>query len=501
MEKTESNIISSLSVKGKPLEKKSTLKINDSNLLDDNKINQKSNIKNTFITQRITLDSKAVIERPNTIKNLSRPLIKKIQKKIRKRRKRKKLYKILISKINESLIKINPNANINLNTSMNNSFGFVQKNDNNANLTYLLHKSNFLQDNSSSTERMNINEGIVKINGQDLIIIPESSEFDSESSSRNSKSSNLSVSPNIVQKKVELSISENFNFCFNSKYENLNTISKGNYSKDINLRNSVMKLIGIYLKEKTKKNNNILTNLKKDSENLNKKEKEKSSNKDNSNINLKNKKNKNLTKKESSKKDVWAFLNENEQEPKINFNLNSSESIDSPIEEEFFSKTPKPGKFKNNFGFTRALKKKRKSKNNNNFFWDIEQEENNSPKSQKKKGKQKKKILKFKKGDVINIKTFTTIINPKKKKRNLKKEKSNKNNIISDNSHKKESNSNNNDFKLSSLDLSLDDMDQQETYLKNFYKTYQIKKNKLNEEDNKNDSRLDDFSNKGLNVK
>ncbi len=122
-------------------------------------------------------------------------------------------------------------------------------------------------------------------------------------------------------------------------------------------------------------------------------------------------------------------------------------------------------------------------------------------KKKKKKGKKKKKILKFKKGDVINIKTFTTIINPKKKKRNLKKEKSNKNNIISDNSHKKESSSNNNDFKLSSLDLSLDDMDQQETYLKNFYKTYQIKKNKLNEEDNKNDSRLDDFSNKDLNVK
>ena len=79
-----------------------------------------------------------------------------------------------------------------------------------------------------------------------------------------------------------------------------------------------MKLIGIYLEKNTKKINNILTNLKKDSENLNKKEKEKSLNKDNSNINNKKDKNyKNSTKKESSKKDVWAFLNEMSKNQKL----------------------------------------------------------------------------------------------------------------------------------------------------------------------------------------
>ena len=81
---------------GNALEKRKTLNLN----FNDINTSQDSNIKNTVITQRV-FNSGEVIEKPNTIKNLSRPLLKKIQKKIKKRRKTKKLYKMLISKLSE----------------------------------------------------------------------------------------------------------------------------------------------------------------------------------------------------------------------------------------------------------------------------------------------------------------------------------------------------------------------------------------------------------------
>jgi hypothetical protein len=242
------------------LEKRKSLNLN----FNDANISQDSNLKNTIITQRV-FNSGEVIEKPNTIKNLSRPLLKKIQKKIKKRRKRKKLYKMLVSKISESLIKLNPNSTI-LNSSISNSYILNQKNDNNnfLQIGYGPQNSYFLQDNSIMSDKGDINEGITQINGingQDLLIIPESPEFDSESSSsENSKSSNSnsnSASFSVSKaKKVELSISENMNFNYISTYQNLNTISEGNYSKDTNLQKSVMKLIGVYLKEKKNKAQN-----------------------------------------------------------------------------------------------------------------------------------------------------------------------------------------------------------------------------------------------------
>jgi hypothetical protein len=230
---------------------------------NDTNISKDSSLKNTIITQRV-INSGEIIEKPNTIKNLSRPLLKKIQKKIKKRRKRKKLYKMLVSKISESLIKLNPNSTI-LNSSINNSYVLNQKNDNNnfIQIGYGPQNSYFLQDNSINSDKGEIIEGLTQlngINGQDLLIIPESPEFDSESSSENSKSSNSNSNSNSSsvskKKKVELSISENMNFNYISTYQNLNTISEGNYSKDTNLQKSVMKLIGVYLKEKKNKAQN-----------------------------------------------------------------------------------------------------------------------------------------------------------------------------------------------------------------------------------------------------
>ena len=502
-EKNDSNLYSSI---GKSLEKRRSSNFNDT------KVIQSSNIKNTVLTQRV-VDNGEIVEKPNTIKNLSRPLLKKIQKKIKKRRKRKKLYKMLISKISESLIKLNPNSTI-LNSSMNNSYILNQRNDNNyLQIGYGLQNSYFLQDNSILSDRGEINEGITQFNGnngQDLLIIPESPEFDSESSSENSKSSNSNSSSSFEEKKVELSISENMNFSYCSTYENLNNISEGNYSKDSNLQKSVMKLIGVYLKEKNKskvrssimKNENTALKSASNVNNNIKKEKEKKLNKNktlNNNKIINNKKDKailNENKKENEEKkekDVWAFLNEDEEEKnKFKFNLNSSKSKDkdSSLNDNkiVVSKTPKNINFRKSADFPGSQNNKSRFKKNSlNMFYENNFEGEVSPKSNKKKGK--KKSVKSKKGEIIKLKKCTTIIQPKKKKRLLRENsKSNKNNIF-------ESNSRGENTILSSLDLTINDnYEQQEHYFKNLYKTY---KNK-NEEDPKSDSRIDDASFSGL---
>ena len=442
IERSELNAGSSISFKNKPIEKMLSLKRNESNLQDTRSIHG-SNIKSSNITQRV--DTVEVIEKPNTIKNLSQPLIKKIQKKIKKRRKRKKLYKMLVSKISESLIKLNPNANISLNSSINNSFVFLPKSENSNNqFSYgPQNNSSILQDNSITSEKFEMNDGINQINGQELLIIPESPEFNSEeeSSSENSKSSNETVQ----KKKVELSISENFNFSYSTTYENLNSISEGNYSKDENLRKSVLKLIGVYLKEKTRKNRSIEKNefslnnnssskkekeKDKEKDKEKEKEKEKSFNKKyNSNINNKRTKGYNSpSKKKTKEKDVWAFLNDDEEkENKFNFKLDSSKSEDSSIQEEKSNhlKLAKSTRAKKRSAdFTSSPKyKSRFKKNEFNFFEDKEKNENVSPKNKKKRDSLKKKGGKNRKASIIKLKKCTTIIHPKKKKKGAIEEK------------------------------------------------------------------------------
>ena len=180
------------------------LKFTKSNLKDSADL-QGSNIKSSIIsTQRI--DSGENNEKPETILNLPKPLIKKIKKKIKERRKKKKkkLYKMLISKISESLGNINPST---LNSSINNSYN-INSNiiNNNIHLQSEGQKSYILQnDNSNSkmTEKNEI-ERIPQLNGQNLLIIPEYPELDSGSSSENSKSSNESDSNSISVEKKKL---------------------------------------------------------------------------------------------------------------------------------------------------------------------------------------------------------------------------------------------------------------------------------------------------------
>ena len=409
---------------------------------------------------------------------------------------------MLISKITDSLIRINPNANMNmnLNSSYNNSLNnSIQKNENNMILFGTGIQSSYLmQDNSLENAKVDMNEGVINnLNGQELLIIPETPEFDSESSSENSKSSNESNTISVKEPKkiVELSISENMNFSYSTTYDNLDSISEGNYSKDVNLQKSVMKLIGVYLKEKIKSKNNEnsqnhINNKEKEKEKV--KEKEKDIEKINS---IKNKKEKekekekeknNLIQTKEEKKeedDVWAFLNDDEKNDdhvELNFKLDSSSSSKSSSQEKerHYSKTPK-NRFKRNTDFASAAAKtkSRFKKNNSNVY--EEPFEISSPKNRKRNTISKKKPK--------NLKKCTTIIHTKKKKKQILKSqfKSNKGIELDENTQQKNSDSN---TILSSLDLSINDnLEEQGTYIKNYYKTFQ--KKEKNEDEAKSNSK------------
>ena len=109
--------------------------------------------------------------------------------------------------------------------------------------------------------------------------------------------------------------------------------------------------------------------------------------------------------------------------------------------------------------------------------------------------KKKKKTSEF-----LKLKKSTTIIKIKKPKRQsiqTNNFKSIKNIKLGNNIRKKDDPINNVSI-LSSLDLSIENIDNQDTYIKNFYKTYQKKKKGDKGEDDKNCSKLDVSSNISL---
>ena len=230
-----------------------------------------------------------------TINNLSKSLLKKVKKKMKKRRKRKKMYKMLIQKISESLAKIN--QNINLSSSFHNNSLLLSSKigdviSSNPELNYIIDEKPELNPNLSQNVNQNLDENLnnninhydinqnpfqipqhhemIPIpNPQELFLIPESLEVSSSDSSsenssdsdnsskkeeenKDSKKSNSKLCEPPPIKKVELSISQSTNFSLNRSYENINKLSEGNYIKDQNLQNSVVKLINVYLSEKNK---------------------------------------------------------------------------------------------------------------------------------------------------------------------------------------------------------------------------------------------------------
>jgi hypothetical protein len=352
-------------------------------------------------------------------------------------------------------------------------------------------------DNNNSNEiEQNENEGIVPINNnnifnfnlnpQDLLIIPESPELDSQLSSSSSTSSDYDskLSKESDEKisvkeksKIEFSICKNINFSYETNYENMNKISDGNYSKDSNLRKCVKKLIDFYLKEKAKcKNKTKNETSDQKSEDSEKDIKSKNEKKENilnkNNINIKSN-----NKKEES--DVWAFLNEEEEENDINFNLDDSKSKDKPsfLNEKNHSKYPKNTKTTKNINFDKFARKSVFK----NIYSNICDEENNECMSPGNKNK-----ISSKKGNIKDIYHRGSGINIHTKK--IKKQKNE--NILP-----KDLNLKNNENE--SLDLSNNgSSNKDDSIIKNNHKKYQ--KQILNDDEIKNNSKLDDISMKNL---
>ena len=471
----------------------------------DNNNNDEDLSKNDTLEINETEEKKSE-KYPNTINDLSKSLLKKVKKKISKRRKRKKLYNMLLQKIAESFAKLNPN--LNLNSSMNNnnnSFIFSSKigdgippnpdlinpvidekpelNQNSTNQELNQNDNN----NTNSPKHFHIpqsQEIITFPNPQELFLIPEcledsSSESSSENSSdskssekkekeeNNYKSKNGSkLNENNDKKKIELTISENTNFTLNMTYENLNKISEGNYSKDENLQKSVIKLIKVYLSEKSKP--------KKEKEKEN--EKEKGNKFKNNSVVERNTIVKssllrdNFKEKEKTKeKDVWSFL-DYDDDKKDNDSL-----------EKVHSKSPKINQKKTN---DKPKNKKTKKIYDNLFNLD----ESITPKNKKilnnkksVKGINKTTVKKIKRKKTKKKKTYKTPIKSHPFEKD--EDKKNDDDIKKDENKEKEE-----EINISSLNSNnLEDIMDQKDYKNKNYKTYQNKgKNKEEMENGEN---------------
>ena len=431
---------------------------------------------------------------PNTINNLSKSLLKKVKKKIKKQRKKKKMYKMLIQKINESLMKVNPNFNFG--TNINNSIILSSKmGDFQIPIDEQFHA---IIDEKQELSQEQYPIAMPMPNPYELLMIPETLEIPSsdESSEDSDNSSNgekkeESIDNNqknylINEKKVDekkdkkinnFIISQNINFSFNSTYENLNKISENNYAKDENLQKSVIKLIKVYLNEKTKLETEK-NRLNESNSNENNSNDKTPKNKDNNNKDMINKQKimKKEEQKEEKEKDVWSFLDNNDNSPK---NI-------------------RHGKTNNIFG------KKKKKKSYSDLFSLVE---TSSPKSIKKsnisiKKKKRKSIGKSVSRKEISKKkskhrnSYKPILNlhtleQEEEEENEDDKKENKEvNKEDDKEENKEDNKDNdNDDIINSLEFTdLDENERKESYLKKYYKTYQKKRKKQDEEKSMNDN-------------
>ena len=459
----------------------------------------------------------------NTINNLSKSLLKKVKKKMRKRRKRKKMYKMLIQKITESLAKINPN--LNLSSSMNNnSIIFSSKIGDvisiNPELNYIIDEKPELNQNISQNinqnlddenlnNKINLNnynmdqppfilsphhEMIPMPNPQELFLIPESLEISSsESSSENSseshdsskkkdeekdtKKNNVSKLNETPPKKVvELSISENTNFALNSSYQNLNKLSEGNYIKDENLQKSVVKLINVYLSEKEKP-----VEIERRAGNCTSIIERKSSIGKTPKI-LKDPK-KEKDKEKNKEKDVWFYLEESNDSNKSEKNSFDKECKSPQMRHrktnDYSRKKKTKRIYDNLFSLDETPKKrkticKRKRRNINKTTLN----KDTKKKKIKKKSTHNEQILNLRTKEDEDDEEDHKNEEENKNEKDKEKDKSNEN----DKSNEKDKDKNT----LSSLEFSdiEDGNEQRDTYINNYYKTYQ-KKN-IKEKNGKN---------------
>ena len=459
----------------------------------------------------------------NTINDLSKSLLKKVKKKIKKRQKRKKLYKMLLQKITESIAKVNPNLNLST-TYYNNSLVFSSKvgdmfsiNPEFNDLTNEIIdekpeiKSNISQSvgpyypnmlpnlninpNINTNTNININPFHIPINHEppDLFLIPESLEFSSsESSSDNSNNSEnkerekknddsklIKLNEIEPKKEVELSISKNTQFTLNTTYENLNQLSEGNYSKDENLQKSVLKLIQVYLSEKEKDKEKTEKEIKI---------------KNNTNSNIKNSSikspyvrdnRKEKTKKEKEK-DVWSFLNDDDNDEKSKNNSELKESF-----EKVYCKSPQVRHKKAN-----DLAKRRRNRRIYDDLFNLEdttinKKNYNQRKSRKSINKTTFRIDSIKKKVKKRKKTVKNLQRVENENKNNKSISSTKKEKDKDKENEKE-----NDDMISSLELSDfgEGMEQKDNFDK-YYKTYQKNNKEKNQEGVKYEEKSGNISN------
>ena len=349
--------------------------------------------------------------------------------------------------------------------------------------------------NINTNTNININPFHIPINHEppDLFLIPESLEFSSsESSSDNSNNSEnkerekknddsklIKLNEIEPKKEVELSISKNTQFTLNTTYENLNQLSEGNYSKDENLQKSVLKLIQVYLSEKEKDKEKTEKEIKI---------------KNNTNSNIKNSSikspyvrdnRKEKTKKEKEK-DVWSFLNDDDNDEKSKNNSELKESF-----EKVYCKSPQVRHKKAN-----DLAKRRRNRRIYDDLFNLEdttinKKNYNQRKSRKSINKTTFRIDSIKKKVKKRKKTVKNLQRVENENKNNKSISSTKKEKDKDKENEKE-----NDDMISSLELSDfgEGMEQKDNFDK-YYKTYQKNNKEKNQEGVKYEEKSGNISN------
>jgi hypothetical protein len=349
--------------------------------------------------------------------------------------------------------------------------------------------------NPNINTNININPFHIPINHepQEIFLIPESLEFSSsESSSDNSNNSEnkerekknddsklIKLNEIEPKKEVELSISKNTQFTLNTTYENLNQLSEGNYSKDENLQKSVLKLIQVYLSEKEKDKEKTEKEIKI---------------KNNTNSNIKNSSikspyvrdnRKEKTKKEKEK-DVWSFLNDDDNDEKSKNNSELKESF-----EKVYCKSPQVRQKKAN-----DLAKRRRNRRIYDDLFNLEdttinKKNYNQRKSRKSINKTTFRIDSIKKKVKKRKKTVKNLQRVENENKNNKSISSTKKEKDKDKENEKE-----NDDMISSLELSDfgEGMEQKDNFDK-YYKTYQKNNKEKNQEGVKYEEKSGNISN------
>ena len=186
----------------------------------------KSDYKNVFNNDDNNQNSD---NKRKSIKELRLDYLNKLNKKIKKLKISKKYYKNLWKELSYNTQKNLPKHNNNLNNSI--------KIDN---INNIEEKNEKKTHNSEKINNININ---INFNNNNVIL--DKQEINISKISNHSNSSSSSKSKTFINN--DLSITSPINFSLMEKYENLEKLTKGEYSKNYNLRIITQKFIQFYI--------------------------------------------------------------------------------------------------------------------------------------------------------------------------------------------------------------------------------------------------------------